>query len=286
MSKPTISIVTPSFNQAEFVEETLRSVLDQGYSNLEYIVVDGASSDGSVAIIERYRERLHYFISEKDSGHANALNKGFSLTTGEIMAWINSDDKYLPWTLQTVAEIFSLHPDVQWIMGIPSWWNDKGALIGSEKIYKNSFDYLDGSFKWIQQESVFWRRSLWERAGGFLNEDYRLMVDGELWSRFFLHEDLWHVNCILSGYREHGKNRAHLFEADCDREMEKAIRVMRSRIDQSANRCRHYPMLTYDGRNSSWIKSTKRRRLSARNLITSTMHGRVRRAIKRVLARR
>src|ERR1700674_5632659 len=98
----SISIVTPSFNQARFVEETIHSVLDQEYPNLEYIIIDGGSTDGSVEIIEKYRPRIHCFVSEADSGHAHALNKGFAQTNGEIMAWINSDDKYLPWTLRTV----------------------------------------------------------------------------------------------------------------------------------------------------------------------------------------
>src|SRR5262245_25856999 len=95
-----ISIVTPSFNQARFVEQTLKSVLDQNYPALEYIVIDGGSSDGSREIIEKYRPRLSYFVSEPDRGHGHALNKGFAKTTGEIMAWINSDDMYLPWTFK------------------------------------------------------------------------------------------------------------------------------------------------------------------------------------------
>jgi Glycosyl transferase family 2 len=123
---------------------------------------------------------VHYFVSEKDSRHGNALNTGFRQSTGEIMGWINSDDKYLPWTFRTVADIFEQHHDINGITGINAWWNDKGAMIEAGNVYKNIFDFLAGNFTWIQQESVFWRRSLWNKAGGFINEDYRLMVDGEL----------------------------------------------------------------------------------------------------------
>src|SRR5215470_7311361 len=112
MARPRISIVTPSFNQARFLEATIRSVLDQRYDNLEYIVVDGGSTDGSVEIIKRYADRLAFWCSEADGGHGNALNKGLRRATGEIMAWLNSDDIYWPWTLAAVAEIFEAHPDV------------------------------------------------------------------------------------------------------------------------------------------------------------------------------
>src|SRR4051812_44790534 len=115
MSLPSISIVTPSFNHGQFLEHTLRSVIDQNYDNLEYIVIDGGSTDGSVDIIKRNERDLAHWTSERDGGHGNALNKGFRHSRGEIMAWLNSDDLYFPWTLHTVAEIFSSHPEVSWI---------------------------------------------------------------------------------------------------------------------------------------------------------------------------
>jgi glycosyltransferase involved in cell wall biosynthesis len=261
MASPRISIVTPSFNQAGFIEETIKSVIDQNYDNLEYIVIDGGSTDGAVQIIERYLPHIHYFISEKDSGHGNALNKGFRASTGEIMGWINSDDKYLPWTLRTVADIFEQHPDVNWIMGMNAFWNDKGAMIDARDVYKNIFDFLAGDFAWVQQESVFWRRSLWNKAGGFINEDYRFMVDGELWTRFFLFDNLWHAKCILSGYRMHRDNRAKEFYAECLAEMGKAIEIMRQKVSQTSMTSirQDYALLTYDREGGRWRVTSKHR---------------------------
>src|SRR5712672_634542 len=112
---PKISLVTPSFNQGSFLEETIRSVLDQNYPNLEYVVIDGGSTDGSVEIIKKYERRLTWWISAPDGGQYEAINKGFARTTGEIMAWLNADDKYLPWTLSVVGDLMSTLPQVEWL---------------------------------------------------------------------------------------------------------------------------------------------------------------------------
>ena len=124
---PRIAVVTPSLNQRAFVGETLRSVLDQGYPELEYVVVDGGSTDGSVEVIQEHAGRLAWWVSEPDRGHPNAINKGFAHTNGEIMCWINSSDTYYPWTFVTVAQIFEQLPEVEWIMGIPSEFGLSGG---------------------------------------------------------------------------------------------------------------------------------------------------------------
>jgi hypothetical protein len=231
MIDPKISIVTPSFNQAEFIEDTMRSVICQNYPNLEYIVIDGGSSDGSASIIERYSDRLSHWVSEPDGGHGAGLNKGFCMSTGEIMGWINSDDLLTPWSLRTVAEIFSKFSHVNWIQGLASSWNRQGQLTGSIRNPINIYDYLTRNYAWIQQESVFWRRSLWDKAGGAISEDMHLMVDGELWSRFFLHDELYLVDCILGGWRCHGLNRAIQYSEACHQEMDQIISTMADRCD-------------------------------------------------------
>jgi glycosyltransferase involved in cell wall biosynthesis len=232
---PKISIVTPSFNQGHFIEHTLKSVLDQNYPNLEYIVIDGKSTDNSIEIIKKYSDRLSYWVSEKDNGHGNAINKGFQSSTGEIMAWINSDDMYFPWTLRVVSEVFTLFPHVNWIVGLNSFIKNS-SIFRVEKIYKNKYDFMLGDYKWIQQESVFWRRSLWEKAGGKLNEDYSLMIDGELWCRFFLFDKLYHLDTILAGYRAHDTNRAGTFYKECLVEMDRAIDILKQDCDKQVVR--------------------------------------------------
>ena len=226
-----ISVVTPSYNQVQFLEETIRSVIDQGYPDLEYVVIDGGSSDGSPEIIKKYEDHLHYWVSEPDKSHGDALNKGFQKTTGEVMAWINSDDKYMPWTFEIVSEIFTLFPHVNWIVGTYGIWASDGRLTNVYVKNKNIYDFLMGRFDWIQQESVFWRRSLWEKAGATINSSYGLMVDGELWCRFFLKDDLYHVRTVIGGYRHHDQNRAGEYYSECLEEMRKSISDMRKECD-------------------------------------------------------
>jgi glycosyltransferase involved in cell wall biosynthesis len=200
---PRISVVTPSYNQGQFLQATLDSVLSQEYPRLEYVVIDGGSRDGSADILRQYADRLSYWVSEPDGGLYRGLNKGFARTTGEVMAWINSSDLHYPWTLATVAEIFSQLPEVEWIMGLPSHFGVSGGPRSVVPRCFNVYDILAGDYKWIQQESVFWRRSLWEEAGGGLDESLRYAADFDLWLRFLRLAPLYHAGTVLGGWRMH-----------------------------------------------------------------------------------
>lgn len=198
---PRITLVTPSFNQAEFLEATLRSVIDQGYPNLEYIVIDGGSSDGSVDVIRRYSEHLAYCVSEPDRGHGHALNKGFNRSTGVVMGWINSDDILLPGSLYLVGSLFAQFPEMEWLTSPGAAIEPGGRIIGTHaKTPWTRARFLLARKHWIQQESTFWRRDLWERTGAGLSEEV-LACDHELWARFFRHARLYQTDGLIGAFR-------------------------------------------------------------------------------------
>jgi len=200
----TISIITPNLNGERYLEETILSVIEQGYANLEYIIIDGGSTDGSLEIIQKYRNQIIYFESKKDEGLYDALNKGFQRSTGEIMGWLNSDDILHRKSLFTLAEIFSSYPDIQWLQGYPTVIDETGRIVFHRPpVYEKEFfykmGYINGSF--IQQESTFWRRSLWNKAGSFISTDYKFAGDFELWIRFFHHAPLFISKAMIGAFR-------------------------------------------------------------------------------------
>ncbi len=209
------SIVTPSFNQAGYLKCTLESVLTQE-ANLEYIVMDGGSTDGSRDIISSYDDRLAYWQSEKDGGQYEAINRGFARSTGEIMGWLNSSDLYLPWTLSTVELIFRSFPDIQWITstmktGIrgDGTYEDIYHLPGfSARRFYKGLHGGPGNSDYLQQETCFWRRSLWEKIGGKIDLRHSFAGDYWLWSRFFREANVAGVEAPLAAFRFHDEAKS------------------------------------------------------------------------------
>lgn len=253
-----ISVVTPSFNQGRFISETIKSVITQeGEFYIDYIVQDGGSTDETKTILSDWLLELQKrsvkkilnknfytpnkddkiirclgvafsFESEKDKGHANAINLGFKHTVGAIMAWINSDDKYHEDAFSHVVKAFDIK-QVQWLVGCNSWWKESGELLISANIWRNKWDFLTGRFGWLQQESTFWSRELWLKSGGYINENYSLVPDGELWCRFFLYDQPTFTENLLGGYRVHGVNRAILHQDKLLKEMSEVLTEFKKR---------------------------------------------------------
>ena len=227
---PKITIVTPNFNGGAYLEETIQSVLSQDYPNLEYIIIDGGSTDDSVAIINKYKSQLAYWVSEPDKGLYDAVQKGFDYSTGEIMAWINSDDMYHPKAFFSVAEIFSNFDEVKWLMGIPSTFDEMGRTVSVSSLKRwTKVDYYLGNFEWIQQESVFWRRSLWTRSGSKVDSDMKYAADLELWLRFFRLEKLYVTRALLGGFRQ--RSEGQLSMSFLDEYMEEARGKIKEEIE-------------------------------------------------------
>jgi glycosyltransferase involved in cell wall biosynthesis len=203
LSYPKISIITPSYNQAQFLEQTIVSVLEQNYPNLEYIIIDGGSTDGSVDIIKKYEDRITYWVSEPDKGMYHALQKGFERTTGQIMGWLNSDDMLHRNSLFTLAEIFSLE-GVKWVQGMQTVYDERGrtVLVSPLKLWSKYRFWLSDDYQWIQQESTYWHRDLWEKSGSHISQDYKYAGDMELWNRFFKYEKLYSMNALIGGFRK------------------------------------------------------------------------------------
>ncbi len=209
---PRISIVTPSYNQGRFIERTILSVLQQNYPNLEYIVQDGASKDKSLAIINKYKQSLKHWESIKDKGQANAINLGFKHATGEIMAYLNSDDLLLPGTLNYIVDYFNKHPEVDVIYGQRIILNEDDNEIGRWILPK----HCDEIIRWVDyipQETLFWRRRIWEKVGGELDESFNFAMDWNLIIRF---QDAGakfaRLPRFLGGFRVHSQQKTSAME--------------------------------------------------------------------------
>jgi len=204
--------VTPSYNQAAYLEQTLTSVLEQDYPFLEYLVVDGASTDGSVDVIRKYADRLAWWVSEKDSGQAEAINKGFSRAKGEIIAWLNSDDYYLPGTISAAVKAFQENPDVVLVYGNMLAVDEHGQTTNLLQYNQLALEDLL-CFQIIGQPAVFFRHEALETAGQ-LDTTYHCFLDHHLWLRLALQGQILHVDETWAAARYHpeAKNIANPIE--------------------------------------------------------------------------
>lgn len=207
-----ISLVTPIFNGRTYFEELISSIRSQRFANCEYIVCDGGSTDGSWELIQANCDLFAHAIREPDKGMYDALMKGFSRATGDILGWINSDDILLPWCLSSVCTYFEQVPNCQWVTGIPTLFNSQGQMVWVAQVaprYRRSWIqkgwYSGIGLGPIQQESTFFHRKLFEQVGGF-DGSLKLAGDFDLWRRFAQHAELHQVGTVLAGFRLHGKN--------------------------------------------------------------------------------
>jgi glycosyltransferase involved in cell wall biosynthesis len=204
---PLISIITPSYNQGMFIAETMNSILSQGYPRLEYIVIDGGSTDDSVEKIRSQEPNLSYWVSEKDNGQADAVNKGFRRATGDIIGWINSDDMLTEGALHSIAEYFELHPDIDIVYGDLNIVNTAGTFLFCKKVTPYNFYAQLFSSSLVPQPSTFWRRNVFEKVG-FLNERYQFQMDYEYFVRMGAAGlRFGTVNRPLASFRLHGNSK-------------------------------------------------------------------------------
>ncbi len=236
-TKPKISVITVCKNAAPFIRACIESVINQSYANIEFIIVDGMSTDGTIEIIQEYKSSISIFISEPDNSPNEALNKGFKLATGDILCWLNADDQFWPDALNIVSEVFTDIPSINWITGYPTWFTEDGGLVNElfiqtkiplpslvyDGLYKKFYRWskkkiLSGDFLSIQQESVFWRRSLWESANEHI-ASRGIAFDFELWLRFLQYEQLYSIPIPLSGFRVRDNqlsSNQKIYVAECE----------------------------------------------------------------------
>ena len=226
-----ISIIVPVFNMIDTIEQTLSSIWNQNYENLELIVMDGDSSDGTKEFLNFHKSKIDIFISEKDKGQYHAIQKGMDLATGEVVSWLNADDIYFSWTLNRVNLFFQYFEKINWIAGLPSFLDNTGNIT---HIYNNLSArpqnfirygaFRNNVFGYLQQESMFFRKSLWDKVGG-LDLNYNLAADFELWTRFAQISSIVSVNIPLSGFRIDDNSRS-----------KKHVRIYEEEVNEIVNR--------------------------------------------------
>ncbi|MCB2106634.1 MAG: glycosyltransferase [Rhodobacteraceae bacterium] len=220
LPKSRMCVVTTNFNYGDYLEDCLRSVIySRGFDRVDYIVMDGGSTDGSLDIVEKYASHLTHWQSEKDEGMYHAIQAGFAKSDAPVMGWLNSDDQLAPWAIQTALDIFDQLPEVRWITSrFPMQARKDGVVIKADMLPGvDNWGFFNGEHVripdlpcngWIVQDCTFWRRDLWDEAGGKFDHTLKLACDFELWSRFMMKTDLYVVPTPLGIYRVQGQNKA------------------------------------------------------------------------------
>ncbi len=215
---PLVTIVTPSYNQADYLEETIRSVLAQSYPRLEYLIVDGGSIDGSVEIIQKYAHRLAWWVSEPDQGQTDAINKGFARAQGDILAWLNSDDTYQPQAVAEAVGYLQAHPEAGMVYGDANLVNTVGQVIGRFPARQTDYHRLRRGYVHIPQQAAFFRASLWRRVGP-LDPTFFFAMDYDLWVRLARVSALHYVPRLWANFRLHGGGKSVISDDRCWPEM-------------------------------------------------------------------
>jgi glycosyltransferase involved in cell wall biosynthesis len=213
-----ISIVTPSYNQAHYIEETIRSVLSQDYPNIEYQIVDGGSTDGTIHIIKKYEDKLTWWISEKDKGQTDAINKGFARAKGDILAWINSDDTYEPGAVSAAVRYLEEHPKVGMVYGDCNFINKSGEVIGMFNAAQTDYRLIRQGYVHIPQQAMFFRADLWKQVGP-LDPSFYFAMDYDLWTRISARSEIKYVPQTWANFRLHTSGKTILDDYRCWPEM-------------------------------------------------------------------
>lgn len=204
---PLVSIVTPSFNQAEFLEKTIQSVLMQDYPYIEYIVIDGGSTDGSVDVIKKYQDKIKHWVSEPDTGQTEAINKGFAKATGDILAWINSDDTYNPKAVCEAALYLIENPNVAMVYADCNFIDEHDTVIGKFNAKQTNYKLLREGFVHIPQQTMFFRKKYWSE----LDPSFYFAMDYDLWTRIAKQAEIKYLQGkVWANFRIHTSSKTNV----------------------------------------------------------------------------
>ena len=213
-----VSIVTPSYNQDRYIEGTIQSVLAQDYPKIEYRIVDGGSTDNTVGVIKKYESKLAGWVSEKDKGQTDAINKGFAQAKGDILAWINSDDTYEPGAVSAAVRYLQEHPDVGMVYGDCNFIDASGKVIGKFNAAQTNYSLLRQGYSHIPQQTMFFRAELWRQVGP-LDPSFYFAMDYDLWTRIAARAEIKYVPQTWANFRLHGSGKTLLADDRCWPEM-------------------------------------------------------------------